>query len=93
MHFTDVDVAHLGKLVRLSQTPAQRQAYAEQLSRVLDYLDQINQSDVRAVEGQRREPITPYDLREDEAQPADASHLISQAPVREGAFVVSPPTT
>ncbi len=93
MHFTDADIVHLGKLVRLSQTLAQRQMYAEQLSRVLDYLDQINQSDVPAVEGQRRSPVTPYDVREDIAMPADAVRLVAQAPTRDGSFVVSPPTT
>lgn len=92
MHFSDADIAHLGKLTRLTHTPEQRAAFAEQLSRILDYLDQITQSDVQAVDGVQREPMTPYEFRDDVAKPSDAPHLLAQAPRREGNFVVSPPT-
>jgi aspartyl-tRNA(Asn)/glutamyl-tRNA(Gln) amidotransferase subunit C len=94
MHLTDEDIAHLGKLTRLNLTPDQRHRYAEQLSAVLDYLDQINQGDAGDIAAHvPRRSVTPFDLREDVASPSANFDLTSQAPHREGRLVASPPTT
>jgi aspartyl-tRNA(Asn)/glutamyl-tRNA(Gln) amidotransferase subunit C len=93
MHLSDEDIAHLGKLSRLSLTPDQRHTFAEQLSAVLDYLDQINQGDAEHVAAHiPRRALAPYDLREDIAKASSSQDLTSQAPHREGRLVVSPPT-
>ncbi len=93
MQFTDADIAHLATLVRLSPTPEQRRTYAEQLSRVLEYVDQMNASGVAAPAEGARASVTPYDLREDRVHSHDGMNLTRQAPSREGAYIVSPPTT
>ncbi|MDP2790081.1 MAG: Asp-tRNA(Asn)/Glu-tRNA(Gln) amidotransferase subunit GatC [bacterium] len=94
MHLSDADIAHLGKLARLDLTASQRQLFAEQLSAVLDYLDQINQGDAAHVAAHvPRRTVTPYDLREDVAAVPSSVDLAAQAPHREGRLVASPPTT
>ncbi len=91
MHLTDADIAHLASLSRLELTPPQRTLFSEQLSRVLDYLDQINQGDAQQEAATRaRQNISPSDVRADVVVPS-APGLIEQAPVQEGSSVVSPP--
>lgn len=94
MHLSDADIGHLGKLTRLELSPAQRHRFAEQLSNVLDYLEQINHGDAAHVAAYvPRRSVTPFDLREDTPAPAGNVDLTSQAPHREGRLVASPPTT
>ncbi|MEK7519042.1 MAG: Asp-tRNA(Asn)/Glu-tRNA(Gln) amidotransferase subunit GatC [Patescibacteria group bacterium] len=93
MHLSDEDIAHLGKLARLDLTPGQRHTFAEQLSDVLDYLDQINQGDAGQVAAHLpRRSVTPLDLRADTTSPSASADLTAQAPHREGRLVASPPT-
>lgn len=94
MHLSDADIAHLGKLARLELTPDQRHRFAEQLSAVLDYLEQINHGDAApAAAHVPRRSVTPFDLREDALAPPGNADLTAQAPHREGRLVASPPTT
>lgn len=94
MHFSDADIAHLGKLTRLDLPPAQQNRYAEQLSDVLDYLERINQGDAAHIAAHvPRRSVTPFELREDTAVPFGTADLTAQAPHREGRLVASPPTT
>lgn len=94
MHLSDADIAHLGKLARLELTPDQRHRFAEQLSAVLDYLDQINQGDAGQVAAHvPRCSVTPSHLRPDIAAAPSSVNLTAQAPHREGRLVASPPTT
>ncbi len=94
MALSDADIEHLGRLARLELSPEQRHHFAEQLSAVLDYLDQINQGDAAVVGAHiPRRTITPFDLREDVAVASASVDLTSQAPHREGTLVASPPTT
>lgn len=91
MHLTDEDIAKLGALGRLSLSPEQRQAYAEQLSRIVEYTDRIRQADVAASEASLRIPISAETLRHDVAAPRPADDAVDCAPKREGRFIVSPP--
>jgi aspartyl/glutamyl-tRNA(Asn/Gln) amidotransferase C subunit len=94
MHLSAADIAHLSTLARLQLTPDQRQCFAEQISAVLDYFDQITQGDAaRVAPHVPRRAITPYDLREDSAAAPTGEDLAAQAPHREGRLVSSPPTT
>ena len=93
MHLSDEDIAHLGKLARLDLTPDQRHTFADQLSAVLDYLDQINKGDAGQVAAHvPRQTITPSHLRADVAAAPSSTDLTAQAPHREGKLVASPPT-
>lgn len=91
MHLTDEDIAKLGRLGRLSLTSEQRQAYAEQLTRIIDYTDRLHAAEVSATRGTLHPARPAQELREDVAVSANAEACVQLAPKREGRFVVSPP--
>ena len=90
MHLSDTDITHLAALARLELKPEKRQAFADQLSRVLDYLDHVNAHDASQEAAIRpRAAASPVNFRTDVAKPSP-ENLIEQAPRREGHSVVSP---
>ncbi len=45
-----IDVKHIAKLASLPLTVEEEEKYSEQLSKVLDYIDQLNRADTSKVE-------------------------------------------
>jgi len=50
MHLTKQEVEHIAKLARLELTEEEFEKYGNQLSAVLDYIDQLREVDVTGVE-------------------------------------------
>ena len=50
MSVTAEEVRHIAKLARLRLNPEEEVAMAEQLSKILDYIEQLNELDTSAVE-------------------------------------------
>lgn len=45
-----IDVRHVAKLANLPLTPGEEKKYSEQLSKILDYVDQLSKVDTSKVE-------------------------------------------
>lgn len=50
MKLTNDQVKHVAKLANLSLTSEEEEKYSEQLSKILDYVDQLNQVDTSCIE-------------------------------------------
>ena len=50
MQLTSNQVKHVAKLANLPLTEAEEATYGEQLSKILDYIDQLNRADTSEVE-------------------------------------------
>ncbi|MEK7631748.1 MAG: Asp-tRNA(Asn)/Glu-tRNA(Gln) amidotransferase subunit GatC [Patescibacteria group bacterium] len=91
MHLSDDDIVKLGTLGRLALSPEQRQTYAEQLSRIVEYTERLAEADVAATSAHLRPAVPADHLREDIVVSVNADGATALAPKREGRFVVSPP--
>jgi aspartyl-tRNA(Asn)/glutamyl-tRNA(Gln) amidotransferase subunit C len=50
MKLTLDQVKHVAKLANLPLTPQEEETYTEQLSKILDYIDQLNSADTEGVD-------------------------------------------
>jgi aspartyl-tRNA(Asn)/glutamyl-tRNA(Gln) amidotransferase subunit C len=50
MTITAAEVEHIAMLARLKLSPAEKEAYSEQLNAILDDVDKLNELDTAAVE-------------------------------------------
>lgn len=92
MQLSETDIAHLGKLARLDLSSEIRQKFAEQISRILEYVDTINKIEVNDSQGeQQRTHVGMADLAEDVVEPVSTDELLDLAPKREGRSIISPP--
>lgn len=87
MHLTTDEVRHVAELAKLALTAAEVEAYAQQLSAILDYADLLRQVDTSNV------PPTPYVLplanimREDEPAPClTNAEALANAPDHDNGF-------
>lgn len=87
MHLTTDEVRHVAELAKLSLTDAEVAEYTEQLSVILDYVDQLRAVDTSNV------PPTPYVLplqnilREDEPAPCLTNEeALANAPDSDAGF-------
>lgn len=85
-------VRHVAQLARLRLSPEELMHFSTQLSRILDYINQLSEVDTESVE-----PLShPLDLqnvfREDKARPSlPRDEALANAPVtRDGFFLVPP---
>ncbi len=74
-------VAHLA---RLELTPEQQEQFSQQLSQILEYVEQLNELDTTDVPPTTRAIEVSNVTREDEINPyVEKEALLEQAPVRE----------
>lgn len=65
-----IDVVKVAKLANLPITSEEEKKYSEQLSKVLDYIDQLNQADTSNVEPTFNVSNLNNVMREDETSPS-----------------------
>ncbi len=88
----DRQVEHVAKLARLALTGEERRRFAAQLSRILGYIDELNQLDTANVE-----PMShPLDLsnvfRDDATAPSlPRDEALANAPQQRDGFFLVPP--
>ncbi len=91
MRESELDVAYVAKLARVSLSPEEAQLFQEQIGHVLEYMEQLREVDVSGVEAASH-GIPRFDvLREDEACDwFTAEEALSNAPRHaNGLFLVS----
>ena len=80
-------IEHIAALARLELTPEELLKYGSQLSRVLDYIDQLQEVDVEGVEPTAQVTGLKNIFREDEIESwnrAEIDNALDQAPELSG---------
>jgi aspartyl-tRNA(Asn)/glutamyl-tRNA(Gln) amidotransferase subunit C len=90
MALTREQVAHVARLARLSLTDGELDAYTDQLSRILDHVEMLNQAETTDVPPTYHAIDLKNVFRADEPCPSlDREKVLAQAPIAEaGCFKV-----
>ena len=84
---TKQQVEHVAKLARLSLTEDEVNLYTNQLSKILDYIDQLNEVDTKGIEPMTQPIPTVNVMREDIIKKQfERSEVLSNAPHEEYGF-------
>ena len=84
-------VRHVAQLARLALTPEEELRYQEQLSAILDAMEQLNALDTRDVEPTSHASFGESVLREDRVKPSlGAEVAVANAPARVGTSFAVP---
>ncbi len=85
------EVRRIAALARLELTPDEETRFAEQLSAVLSYVEQLEALDVSGVEPMTHALAEAPTLREDAVSPSlPPDEALANAPARDGTFFVVP---
>ncbi|MFL5298756.1 MAG: Asp-tRNA(Asn)/Glu-tRNA(Gln) amidotransferase subunit GatC [Anaeromyxobacteraceae bacterium] len=85
------EVRRIAALARLELSPEEEARFAEQLSAVLTYVEQLSSLDVSGVPPMTHALAEDASLREDEALPCLApEEALANAPARDGTFFLVP---
>jgi aspartyl-tRNA(Asn)/glutamyl-tRNA(Gln) amidotransferase subunit C len=90
MQLSSEDVKKIAHLARLDLTDAEIATYGEQISGILDYIDQLKEVDVTGIEPTAQVGGLTNVVREDQAQPWPADEraaALGQAPAKEDGFI------
>jgi aspartyl-tRNA(Asn)/glutamyl-tRNA(Gln) amidotransferase subunit C len=90
MSLSKSEIQHIAKLARLDLTEAELEKYGGQLSKILDYIDQLKEVDVKGVEPTAQITGLENVWREDVARDWDKEEVaeaLAGAPDKEGKFV------
>lgn len=91
MKVTKADVEHVAILARLEFGEDEKAEMAEQLSRIVEYVEKLNELDTEDVSPTAHAVPLRSVLREDDARPSlDPEDALRNAPDREGAFFKVP---
>ncbi|MFA6588031.1 MAG: Asp-tRNA(Asn)/Glu-tRNA(Gln) amidotransferase subunit GatC [Patescibacteria group bacterium] len=93
MQLSEQDIEHLAKLARLNLDKTTEQKFAEQLSRVIDYVEVINNEQITDEEKKEFGGLSPIEFRTDKPGESDIKNLEKLPPKKEGKYIVSPPLT
>lgn len=90
MRITGEEVRQVAHLARLNVTGEQIEAFAQQIGRILEYIDQLNQVDTTDVAPTFHASAQADAFREDEAQGhLDREAALANAPAEaDGSFIV-----
>lgn len=90
MQLSSEQVKKVAKLANLNLTPSEEEKFSQQLSKILDYIDELNSVDTSSVEPtfnvSGRENILREDISETGLTQEEA---LSNAPVKRDGFFVS----
>lgn len=90
MQLSKSEIKHIAKLARLDLTEVELEKYGEQLSNVLNYIDQLKEVEVKDVEPTAQVTGLTNVLRDDMAENWDKAEIeeaLTDAPEKEGRFI------
>lgn len=91
MAVTTKDVHEVAELARLRFSPAEEERLAEELNRILQYMDTLNELDTAGVEPTSHILPLANAFRRDEATPSPAAaEIAAAAPQRQGDYFKVP---
>lgn len=84
-------VEYVANLARINLAEAEKESLAEQLSKILDYVDKLKELDTEGVELMRNPHEAQAILRNDEPGPSEQrERILNNAPLREGDYFKIP---
>lgn len=84
---TKEQVEHIANLARLSLTKEEKELYTKQLSKILDYIDQLNEANTEGVEPMTQPIPTVNVMREDIVKKQyERQDMLKNAPHEEYGF-------
>ncbi len=90
MKLTKDQVTHVAKLANLPLTSEEEEKYSEQLSKILDYVEQLNQVDTSDVEPTFNVSGSFNKFRTDETSAnLSQEEVLSNAPKKENGFFIT----
>lgn len=92
MDITQETAEHVAKLARLAVTPEDALKYAEEMSKILTYMDQLNTVDLSKIDvSLKAENLAATNFREDEGvREFSREELLKNAPNEENGFFQVP---
>ncbi|RJO59528.1 aspartyl/glutamyl-tRNA amidotransferase subunit C [Candidatus Parcubacteria bacterium] len=93
MQLNEKDIAHLAKLARLHLDATTQKRFAEQLTRVIEYVEIISQEKIPAQAEYESGAVDPLNFRPDEKKDFKAEELKNLPAKKSGDYIVSPPLT
>ncbi|MCD5397907.1 Asp-tRNA(Asn)/Glu-tRNA(Gln) amidotransferase subunit GatC [candidate division NPL-UPA2 bacterium] len=91
MKISKKEVEHVAKLARLRLTDEEKNKFGKQLSRILEYVEKLNELDTEKVEPTSHVVSLPNVLREDEVKPSlPVEDVLSNAPDKKGNYFKVP---
>ncbi len=91
MHLSIEQIEHIARLARLEVSETEKKTYSEQLSAILDYVDQLQKVDTEGVEPTSQVTGLVNNNREDEViESGIASDLLATAPSTRDGFITIP---
>ncbi|MFA5954857.1 MAG: Asp-tRNA(Asn)/Glu-tRNA(Gln) amidotransferase subunit GatC [Patescibacteria group bacterium] len=90
MALTREDIVHIAKLARLELSEQEIARYQGELSKILDYIGELQQVDTTGVEATAQVTGLTNRLAEDKIQPVDEARrqrLVDAFPLREGDYL------
>ena len=91
MKITKQEVEHVAKLARLEITETEKEAFSQQLSAIMTYVEKLNQLKTEGVEPTATVLGQTNVFREDKARPSlPVEKALANAPEQAGGFFVVP---
>ncbi len=88
MKLSKKEVEHIAQLARLGITDEEKEKYAEQLSAILDYVEQLNKLNTDKVEPIGQITGAENVMREDDIKnKPDRENMLKNAPDKENGFI------
>ena len=85
MEITKQEVERVAKLARLEITPAEKEAFAKQLSQILTHVEKLKQYDTKGIEPTATVLGQTNVFRDDDVRPSlSVEKALANAPEREG---------
>jgi len=84
---TRKDVEKVAKLARLDISEKEKEQYTQQLERVLEFVEQLNEVDTKNIEPTAQVTGLENVYREDKVTQGQNAHLLDNAPATEGGYL------
>jgi len=88
-------IEHIAKLARIELTEAEKNKYSKELSKILDYMNKLNELETKNIEpmAQATEITNVFrkDENPDQIDPEKLKHLFDQAPDKKDGFIKTKP--
>lgn len=88
----DLKTVHkMARLAKLTLTPDEERTYAEQLEKIVTYIEQLREIDTSQVKPLAQVHETANVMREDEVRPSlEVTEVLRNAPAHRGGYFVVP---
>ncbi len=95
MSLSKKEIEHIAKLARLGLSEKEKEKHSKELSRILDYIDKLNEIKTESIKPSAQitglTNVLRKDEKSDEIEPEKIKKIIGQAPERKDNFIKTKP--